>query len=63
MSEENKKLLHRIAQLEDDLEEEQNESLKHLEKSKKQQQSVSFERFFLLNNLQFLKKGKILYYV
>ena len=41
MSEENKKLHHRIAQLEDDLEEEQNEGTKFMEKSKKLQQSVS----------------------
>jgi len=38
VAEENKKLLHRIAQLDDDLEEEQNEALRHLEKSKKLQQ-------------------------
>ena len=42
MSEENKKLNHRIAQLEDDLEEEQNEALRHIEKSKKLGLSVSY---------------------
>jgi DNA-directed RNA polymerase subunit F len=41
IAEENKKLLHRLAQLDDDLEEEQNEALRHLEKSKKLQQMVS----------------------
>ncbi|KAL5253440.1 hypothetical protein ACHWQZ_G013281 [Mnemiopsis leidyi] len=40
IAEENKKLLHRIAQLDDDLEEEQNEALRHLEKSKKLQQML-----------------------
>ena len=42
VAEENKKLLHRIAQLDDDLEEEQNEALRHLEKSKKLQQLVIY---------------------
>lgn len=37
LSEDNKKLQHRIAQLEDDLEEEQNEGLKFMEKAKKVQ--------------------------